>query len=326
MIIAERISKVFNDIRAVDDISFEVKEGETMVLLGTSGCGKTTTLKMLNRLIDASGGFISINGQNIFDQQPELLRRTIGYVSQSNGLFPHYSVEENVSVVPKLLKWDKAKTRKRAQELLNQLKLPLETFGHKYPDELSGGQQQRVAIARALISDPPVLLMDEPFGALDPITRAGVRKEFLELPELKQKTIVLVTHDVQEAFELGDSICLMDKGKIVQTGTAKELILKPANTFARTFFDHQRLFLELSAVTFEDIWDVVTTTDFASHNSVHNTPNAEVNAGTSLWSGMELLSKSGNEALAVRNQAANTLKLFTTSNIQEAYQKLKQQI
>lgn len=323
MITAEHISKIFNDIKAVDDISFEVKEGETMVLLGTSGCGKTTTLKMLNRLIDATSGFISIDGKNIFDQQPEILRRTIGYVSQSNGLFPHYSVEENVSVVPKLLKWEKSKTQRRAQELLEQLKLPLSEFGHKYPDELSGGQQQRVAIARALISNPPVLLMDEPFGALDPITRAGVRKEFLELPELKQKTIVLVTHDVQEAFELGDHICLMDKGKIIQAGTAKELILKPANTFARTFFDHQRLFLELSALTFQDIWDI-DIHDLNVENDINKASPTEINAETSLWAGMEMLSNAGNDALAVRNDATGTLKIFTTSGIQDAYRTLKQ--
>ncbi|SKB85586.1 ABC transporter ATP-binding protein [Dyadobacter psychrophilus] len=323
MIIAEHISKIFNDIKAVDDISFEVKEGETMVLLGTSGCGKTTTLKMLNRLIDASGGSISIDGKNIFDQQPEILRRTIGYVSQSNGLFPHYSVEENVSVVPKLLKWDKSKTRNRAQELLEQLKLPLEEFGHKYPDELSGGQQQRVAIARALISNPPVLLMDEPFGALDPITRAGVRKEFLELPELKQKTIVLVTHDVQEAFELGDHICLMDKGKIVQAGNAKDLILKPANAFARNFFDHQRLFLELSALTFQDILNIADA-DSAFQNNADNASLPEISAKASLWAGMEILSASSKDALIVRNDTLNISKIYTTSSIQEAYRILKQ--
>ena len=324
MIIAEHISKIFNDTKAVDDISFEVKEGKTMVFLGTSGCGKTTTLKMLNRLIDASSGFISIDGKNIFDQRPEILRRTIGYVSQSNGLFPHYSVEENVSVVPKLLKWEKSRTRKRAEELLEQLKLPLEEFGHKYPDELSGGQQQRVAIARALISNPPVLLMDEPFGALDPITRAGVRKEFLELPELSKKTIVLVTHDVQEAFELGDHIGLMDKGRIVQAGTARELILNPVNAFAKTFFDHQRLFLELSAVTFQDIWNIADAADLNVQYDISHDSNAEINAKTSLWAGLEMLSTAGNEELFVRNDAVNALKIYTTSSIQEGYNILKQ--
>ncbi len=221
MIIAQNISKDFNGIHAVKNISFEVKEGQTMVFLGTSGCGKTTTLKMLNRLIEPSSGNITINGQDIFSSKPEILRRSIGYVSQNNGLFPHYTVAENIAVVPNLLGWEKEIIRKRSEALLEQLKLPVAEYANKYPDELSGGQKQRVAIARALVSDPPVLLMDEPFGALDPITRAGIRKEFQELPELKSKTIVLVTHDVQEAFELGDQICLMDKGVIVQTGTPR---------------------------------------------------------------------------------------------------------
>lgn len=318
MIIAENISKTFNDLPAVDDISFEVKKGETMVLLGTSGCGKTTTLKMLNRLIEATSGSVFIDGKNIFDSKPEMLRRTIGYVSQSNGLFPHYTVEENVAVVPKLLNWDKVRTSKRASELLNQLKLPLAAYGNKYPNELSGGQQQRVAIARALISDPPVLLMDEPFGALDPITRAGVRKEFLELPELKSKTIVLVTHDVQEAFELGDRICLMDKGKIVQSGTAKELILKPVNDFAKTFFDHQRFSLELSAITFEDIWNEPEAGLGSDANAAITT-----SASATLWQGMELLSTSSNSALTVVNDSRNERKTFTMAAIEQGYKTIK---
>jgi osmoprotectant transport system ATP-binding protein len=177
MIVAKNISKDFNGIHAVNNISFEVKEGETMVFLGTSGCGKTTTLKMLNRLIEPSSGKITINGQDIFSSKPEILRRSIGYVSQNNGLFPHYTVAENIAIVPDLLGWDKARTRKRSEALLDQLKLPVNQYAGKYPDELSGGQKQRVALARALVADAPVLLMDEPFGALDPITRAGIRKE-----------------------------------------------------------------------------------------------------------------------------------------------------
>jgi osmoprotectant transport system ATP-binding protein len=324
MIIAEEISKSFNDIRAVDHISFEVRKGETMVLLGTSGCGKTTTLKMLNRLIEATSGAIFIDGKNIFDTKPEILRRTIGYVSQNNGLFPHYTVEENIAVVPKLLNWEKSKTRTRAAELLEQLKLPLAAFGHKYPDQLSGGQQQRVALARALISNPPVLLMDEPFGALDPITRAGVRKEFLELPELNSKTIVLVTHDVQEAFELGDQICLMDKGKIVQAGTAQALIMKPANNFARTFFDHQRLFLELSALTFSDIWLEVKVHP-NSENSDSAPTNQVIKINTTLWEGMELLASLESSALTVCDEA-NKCKTFTMATIEQAFKAFKQRI
>src|SRR6185312_2186063 len=208
--------------RAVDNISFEVKEHENLILLGTSGCGKTTTLKMVNRLIEPSSGRIFIDGKNVLGQTPESLRLGIGYVLQNTGLFPHYTVSENIAIVPQLLKWDKKRIEKRVSELLEKLHLSNE-YLNVYPHELSGGQQQRVGLARALVADPPVLLMDEPFGALDNVTRAKIHAEFKALDELKSKTIIMVTHDVQEAFELGDRICLMDKGKVVQNGTPAEL-------------------------------------------------------------------------------------------------------
>ncbi|MEO8886917.1 MAG: ATP-binding cassette domain-containing protein [Mucilaginibacter sp.] len=243
MIKVNQLSKVFGKVKAVDDISFEVKEGENLVLLGTSGCGKTTTLKMLNRLIEPTSGQIFINGKNILEQQPEELRRGIGYVLQNNGLFPHYTVAENIAIVPQLLKWDKAKTDKRINELIEKLHLSVD-YLDKYPNQLSGGQQQRVGLARALVADPPVLLMDEPFGALDNVTRSKIHGEFKVMDELKRKTIIMVTHDVQEAFELGDRICLMDNGKIVQSGTPAELLFKPANDFVKGFLKDQRLQLE----------------------------------------------------------------------------------
>ncbi|MBO9612887.1 MAG: ABC transporter ATP-binding protein [Dyadobacter sp.] len=251
MIIADHICKHFNGIEAVKDVSFRVGEGETMVLLGTSGCGKTTTLKMLNRLIEPTSGRIEIRGKNISEENPEVLRRSIGYVSQSNGLFPHYTVAENIAVVPKLLNWPANDIGTHTDRLLEQLKLPSH-FKNQYPGELSGGQQQRVAIARALIADPPVLLLDEPFGALDPITRASVRKDFRELPALRKKTIVLVTHDVQEALEMGNHICLMDNGSIVQQGKPGDLLYRPVNEFVHAFIGRQlddisRIYERLSA-------------------------------------------------------------------------------
>ncbi|MBD0375093.1 MAG: ABC transporter ATP-binding protein, partial [Flavisolibacter sp.] len=254
MITVENISKRFDGIEAVKSISLEVKEGETLVLLGTSGCGKTTTLRMMNRLIEPDTGTIKIKDVNILTQPAELLRRNIGYVLQNHGLFPHYSVAENIAVVPNLLHWPKEKTEKRIKELMQKLHLPNETLT-VYPSELSGGQQQRVGLARALAADPPILLMDEPFGALDPITRASIRNEFKELDELKRKTIVMVTHDVQEAFELGNRICLMDKGTIQQIGTPVELLFRPANKFVQHFFDQQRLQLELKAVQLKEVWE-----------------------------------------------------------------------
>jgi len=252
MIKVEHLGKHFGRVKAVDDISFDVNEHENMVLLGTSGCGKTTTLKMLNRLIEPTHGKVFINNKNILEQQPEILRRGIGYVLQNNGLFPHYTVGENIAIVPQLLKWDKKQTEHRVSELLEKLHLD-RSYLSAYPNELSGGQQQRVGLARALVADPPVLLMDEPFGALDNVTKAKIHAEFKALDELKKKTIIMVTHDVQEAFELGDRICLMDAGKIVQQGTPTDLLFKAKNKFVREFLEEQRLQLEFRSVTLRDI-------------------------------------------------------------------------
>lgn len=281
MIKVEHLSKRFGQVNAVNDISFEVAGQETLILLGTSGCGKTTTLKMLNRLIEPSSGSIFINNQNILEQQPETLRLGIGYVLQNNGLFPHYTVEENISIVPQLLKWDKKRIQNRVHELLEKLHLTKSQL-QAYPGELSGGQQQRVGLARALAADPPVLLMDEPFGALDNVTKAKIHAEFKELDELKKKTIIMVTHDVQEAFELGDRICLMDAGNIVQQGKPVDLLFKPKNKFVRNFLDEQRLQLELKSVTLKDI----------------KVPQKEgVNlADLSVWQMMERLKNDGNKA------------------------------
>src|SRR6201996_8207338 len=252
MITVEQLSKHFGGIKAVDGISFEVKEHETFVLLGTSGCGKTTTLKMINRLIEPTSGTIMIDGKNIHDQSPELLRRSIGYVLQNNGLFPHYAVAENIAIVPRLLKWDSKRIEKRTAELIDKLHLSPDQL-KAYPKELSGGQQQRVGLARALVANPPVLLMDEPFGALDNVTRSKIHAEFKALDELKRKTILMVTHDVQEAFELGDRICLMDKGKIIQCGTPADLLFHPVNEFVQGFLKEQRLQLEMKGIKLQDI-------------------------------------------------------------------------
>lgn len=252
MITVESVSKKFGGRTAVHDISFQANDKEILVLLGTSGCGKTTTLKMINRLIEADSGKILIDGKNIRDQKVENLRMGIGFVMQNSGLFPHYTIRENIATVPKLLKWDKKKTEDRTQELLIKLNLSTDILS-RFPNELSGGQQQRVGIARALIANSPILLMDEPFGALDNITKADIHSEFKSLEELKNKTTILVTHDVQEAFELGHRICLMNKGKIIQTGTPKEMLYHPENDFVREFFAANRLLLEYKVAVLKDL-------------------------------------------------------------------------
>lgn len=255
MIKVSNIIRTYQGIPAVNDISFEVAAGENLILLGTSGCGKTTTLRMINRLEEPDSGAVQIKGIDVKTQNPEQLRRGIGYVLQNHGLFPHYTVAENVAIVPKLMGWDLQKTKQRAAVLFEKLNLE-QALQHKYPESLSGGQQQRVGLARALMANPAVLLMDEPFGALDNVTRSGIRKEFKQLDELVQKTIIMVTHDVQEAFELGDRICLMNKGKIMQIGRPEDLLFHPANDFVRNFLNDQRLQLELKTVRLKTLFPV----------------------------------------------------------------------
>ena len=315
MIKVERLVKTFDKTNAVDDISFEVNEGENMVLLGTSGCGKTTMLKMLNRLIEPDSGNIFINGKNILQQPPELLRRGIGYVLQNNGLFPHYTVGENIAIVPGLLKWDKEKTLNRINELLEKLHLTKDQL-RAYPNELSGGQQQRIGLARALVANPPVLLMDEPFGALDNVTRSKIHDEFNALDELKRKTIIMVTHDVQEAFELADRIALMDKGKIVQIGTPTELLFKPANKFVSDFLKEQRLQLEFKSIKLTDIWGHLP------NNGKHLT--ATLLAATSgVWEVLEAFKFSNGENLNILNQQYKEVKSVTFEQLMMAFSQYK---
>lgn len=294
MITVDRVVKLFGNTKAVDNISFKVNDGENVVLLGTSGCGKTTTLRMINRLTETTSGSIYVAGKNIKDVSPEDLRRSIGYVLQHNGLFPHYTIAENIAIVPELLKWPKQKIAQRTSELLEQLHLP-QSYLSLYPQQLSGGQQQRVGLARALAADPPVLLMDEPFGALDAVTRAGITNEFGSLEVLKNKTIVLVTHDIREAFQLGDKILLMDKGKIVQEGTPADLLFNPANNFATKFFEDQRMQLELNAVLLRDIWPHLETEN--NHGNSMNT----IDYNKSIWEALDILLEKKQNNLAVKN-------------------------
>lgn len=254
MIEARNLTCVFGSQTAVDNISFDVTKGETLVLLGTSGCGKTTTLKMINRLLEPTAGTILIDGRDIQYEDPQDLRRRVGYVIQQIGLFPHYTVEDNVAVVPKLLGWDKERIHRRTEEILEMVGLSPDTFLTSYPNQLSGGQQQRVGLARALAADPALVLLDEPFGALDPITRGQIQTEFKKLESMLDKTMILVTHDVFEAFHLGDRICLMDQGAIQQIGTPKELLFEPKNDFVRNFFKANRFLLELKVLTPRDMW------------------------------------------------------------------------
>lgn len=257
MIEVQALTKTYGQYHAVNEVSFKLKKGETLALVGTSGSGKTTTLKLINRLIEPSSGAIFLEGENIFALPPEQMRRRMGYVIQNIGLFPHYTIEENVAVVPKLLGWPKEKIRERSAYLLERLKLPAQQFFPKYPHQLSGGQQQRVGIARALAADPPIILMDEPFGALDPITRNVIRQDFISMEELSSKTTVIVTHDIEEAFELADRICVLDKGKLQQLGSPQDLLFRPSNDFVRAFIADKKLDLQIRIFTLDDIFEFI---------------------------------------------------------------------
>ena len=237
MITLDQVSKSYDGVsRIINNLSFEVLEGEILILLGSSGCGKSTLLKMINRLIDPTEGKIYLDGKDIQQQDPIELRRSIGYVFQGIGLFPHLSIRENISMVPRLIGWPEERINSRYRELLELVQLSPEIHADRFPDELSGGQQQRVAVARALAVDPAYLLMDEPFGALDAITRDSLQQEFLELNQRLNKTIIFVTHDILEALTLGDRIAILHEGQLEQIGTREEILENPASDFVRELF------------------------------------------------------------------------------------------
>jgi osmoprotectant transport system ATP-binding protein len=236
-----RLSHVFKSFDgglsyAVKDLSFQVDEGETLVLLGSSGCGKTTTLKMINRLIQPTQGTIEVGGKDVMELDPVALRRRIGYVFQGIGLFPHMTIAQNAGLVPTLLGWSAKKRRERVRELLELVGLPPRDYAERFPDELSGGQQQRVGVVRALAADPGHLLMDEPFGALDALTRETLQQELLTLKKKLKKTIIFVTHDIFEALLMGDCIAILHEGNLEQMGTKKEILSTPATPFVRDLF------------------------------------------------------------------------------------------
>ncbi|MFC0524981.1 ABC transporter ATP-binding protein [Pontibacillus salicampi] len=236
MIEFKDVSKVYPDgTKAVKDFSLTVQEGELLALIGPSGCGKTTSLKMINRLIEPSSGHILINHKDISDYKLSELRWNIGYVLQQIALFPHMTIEENIAVVPEMKNWKKEALHKRITELMEMVGLDPDTYRKRKPSELSGGQQQRVGVIRALAADPDIILMDEPFSALDPISREQLQEDIQKLQKEIKKTIVFVTHDIDEALALGDRVCLMKDGEIVQLSTPQELILHPKNGFVKSF-------------------------------------------------------------------------------------------
>lgn len=254
-IVLDQITKQYpgQQTPAVEDFSMRVEPGELIMFVGPSGCGKTTTMKMINRIIEPTSGSIRINGDDVLSLDGNELRRHIGYVIQQIGLFPHFTIAENISIVPKLLGWSKSRIAERVDELLRTVQLDPGTFAQRYPRQLSGGQQQRVGVARALAADPPVMLMDEPFGATDPITREKLQAEFLRLQADIGKTIIFVTHDFEEAIRMGDRIAVLsDRSQIEQFDTPARILAEPANDYVRSFIGEGAALKRLALIPVTD--------------------------------------------------------------------------
>jgi osmoprotectant transport system ATP-binding protein len=250
----DRVVKRYGTSVAVDHLSLEIKSGETVILVGPSGCGKTTSLKMINRLIEPTDGTISIDDRDTRTYDVNDLRRSIGYVIQQVGLFPHQTVADNIATVPRLLKWPRQRIQARVEELLDLIGLPAAQYGKRLPSELSGGERQRVGVARALGADPNILLMDEPFGAIDPIARERLQNELLRLQRVVRKTIVFVTHDIDEAVKLGDRVALLSKGGVLeQFTTPEELLAHPQSAFVTEFLGEGPLVRRLALILISEV-------------------------------------------------------------------------
>jgi len=253
----KNVTKRFGNDVAVDKLNLQMEKGTITMLIGPSGCGKTTTMKMINRLVQLDEGEIKLEGTSVYDIDPVQLRRTIGYVIQEIGLFPHFTVYDNIATVPRLLKWDESKIKKRVEELLDMVTLD-SSYAYRYPLQLSGGERQRVGLARALGADPEVLLMDEPFGAIDPINRLKLHDSFLEIQDEIKKTIVFVTHDINEAIKLGDKVAIIRDGKLVQYANSTEILYNPANKFVENLLGQDR---SLKALTLKRTKDFISSED-----------------------------------------------------------------
>ncbi|ULH16565.1 ABC transporter ATP-binding protein [Deinococcus sp. KNUC1210] len=288
MITLEHLEKRYGESYAVRDLNITFPDGAITALLGPSGCGKTTTLRMINRLIEPSGGRIVLNGKDTSSLQPEELRRGIGYVIQQIGLFPHLSVAQNVATVPDLLGRPRAQTLARVDELLSLVGLEPNRFRDKRPGELSGGQAQRVGVARALAADPPVLLMDEPFGALDPLARDEVQERFLNIQKALKKTVVIVSHDIDEALRMGDYVALMQTGQLAQFGTPDDLVKRPASEFVRKFLGDDANLRQLAGVPVRE---------FARAGDAAGLPRIE--GDTNTRTALALMLRAGNEHAAI---------------------------
>jgi osmoprotectant transport system ATP-binding protein len=290
---------------AVDHLTLSIPAGELCVLIGPSGCGKTTTMRIINRMIDPDAGEVSVAGVDVMRSDPVTLRRSIGYVIQQIGLFPHWSIADNIATVPKLLGWDDARIAARVDELLHLVGMEPAQYRARFPRELSGGQKQRVGVARALAADPPVMLMDEPFGAIDPITRARLQDEFLRILRGLQKTIVFVTHDVDEAIKMGDRIAILRDGALVQFDTPEAILARPADSFVESFVGTDRALKRLALIR----------ADAALEPAGARAPTHAIGAHTTLRDALALMFETGSDALAVTGPGGAVMGTLTLAGI-----------
>jgi len=292
-------TRIYGSKKAVDQMNLEVAQGEFLVLIGPSGCGKTTSLKMINRLVNLSTGSVLVDGKNVRGIPPTELRRHMGYVIQQVGLFPHMNVAENVASVPRLLKWDKQRIAARVDELLELVGLPTKDYADAWPSRLSGGEAQRVGVARALAADPPILLMDEPFGAVDPLTREVLQREFLRIQSSLEKTVVFVTHDLDEAIRLGDRIAVMNEGRLVAVAPPGELLLN-ADPFIRDFTGDDRALRRLARL------NVGEAIDFVPEKKAGKTPQSgTVRTDATLKEALSIMLEVGESALRAVSPAGH---------------------
>jgi osmoprotectant transport system ATP-binding protein len=319
-IVFQNVSKLYHGTPrpAVNNVSIEVKTGELIVLLGTSGCGKTTLLKMVNRLYEQTEGTILINGKDTKQVPLNELRRQIGYVIQQSGLFPHMTIEQNIAVVPEMLGWSKAEINSRIDELMELVHLDPNLFRKRYPGQMSGGQQQRVGLARALAADPPFMLMDEPFGAIDAITRIRLQDELIAIQKRLHKTILFVTHDVEEALRLADKIIVMKDGEVIQFDTPIQLIAHPKNDFVKDLIGGDDILRQMSLINVKDAME-------QSKINTSHTPDNSISGNSDLKTALARLLRSNIDTLQVLGEMNQVIGLISLSHIQRLMSPVSQQ-
>jgi osmoprotectant transport system ATP-binding protein len=311
-----QVSKRYAEKTAVDDLSLDVSQGELLVLIGPSGCGKTTSLKMINRLVEPSEGTVMVGDKDVSLVPVTELRRHIGYVIQQVGLFPHMSVADNIAAVPRLLKWNKARIDARIEELLDLVGLPPGEYADAWPARLSGGEAQRVGVARALAADPPVLLMDEPFGAVDPLTREVLQREFLRIQSTLGKTVVFVTHDLDEAIRLGDRIAVMNEGRLVAAAPPGELLLD-ADPFIRDFTGEDRALRRLARLSVGDaLGQAVPITAIGDDGD--SAPVGSIRTDSTLKEALSLMLEAGESSINAVNSAGRPIGKLTLADLLES--------